>query len=318
MRFDRMTLGRQAKKLGFVRDTFEKVSRLADVLSFIEQDSTLSNSLALKGGTAINLTIFDLPRLSVDIDLDFAENLPRDEMLEKRKSISEHIRKYMTAGGYSLSDRSKSFHALDSFVYDYQNAGSMRDNLKIEINYMLRCHILNVSRRTVNLPWFGEKLTVLSVAPMEIFASKIVALMNRAAPRDLYDFHNMLQFGLFDESEQELLRKCVVYYSAISSKEIPTSFSFDAIQAITQNRIKTDLLPVLRNSVFFDVRAAQQKCAAYLTELLVLTDREREFLHLFKDKQYCPEYLFEDNRILSRISQHPMALWKCSHIPPLC
>ncbi len=34
MRFDRITLGRQAKELGFVRDTFEKVCRLADVLSF--------------------------------------------------------------------------------------------------------------------------------------------------------------------------------------------------------------------------------------------------------------------------------------------
>ena len=84
IQYDRMTLGRQAKGLGFVRDTFEKVCRLADVLDFMEQDMVLKNSLALKGGTAINLTIFDLPRLSVDIDLDFAEALGRVEMLEKR------------------------------------------------------------------------------------------------------------------------------------------------------------------------------------------------------------------------------------------
>ena len=31
--FDRLTLGRQAKELSFVRDTFEKVCRLVDVLS---------------------------------------------------------------------------------------------------------------------------------------------------------------------------------------------------------------------------------------------------------------------------------------------
>ena len=55
MRFDRITLGRQAKELGFVRDTFEKVCRLADVLSFMESDGLLADSLALKGGTAINL-----------------------------------------------------------------------------------------------------------------------------------------------------------------------------------------------------------------------------------------------------------------------
>jgi len=70
--FDRLTLGRQAKELGFVRDTFEKVCRLVDVLSFTESDPALCDSLALKGGTAINLAFFDLPRLSVDIDLDFA------------------------------------------------------------------------------------------------------------------------------------------------------------------------------------------------------------------------------------------------------
>ena len=71
--FDRITLGRQARELGFVRDTFEKVCRLADVLAFLESDALLSKTLALKGGTAINLTIFDLPRLSVDIDLDYSE-----------------------------------------------------------------------------------------------------------------------------------------------------------------------------------------------------------------------------------------------------
>jgi predicted nucleotidyltransferase component of viral defense system len=44
---------------------------LTEILKFFENDTLLGNSLALKGGTAINLTIFDLPRLSVDIDMDF-------------------------------------------------------------------------------------------------------------------------------------------------------------------------------------------------------------------------------------------------------
>lgn len=91
MQYDRITLGRQAKGLGFVRDTLEKVCRLADVLAFMEKDPLLSDSLALKGGTAINLTIFDLPRLSVDIDLDFSKEVEREAMLEERKKITEHI-----------------------------------------------------------------------------------------------------------------------------------------------------------------------------------------------------------------------------------
>ena len=70
MQWDRLTLGRMAKELGFSRDTLEKVCRLADVLKFMETDELLAEGIALKGGTDINLTIFDLPRLSVDIDLD--------------------------------------------------------------------------------------------------------------------------------------------------------------------------------------------------------------------------------------------------------
>ena len=163
MQFDRILLGKQAKELGFVRDTFEKVCRLADVLTFMESDPLLAESLALKGGTAINLTILNLPRLSVDIDLDFSKDVSREPMLVERKQIFLHIKKYMEATGYSLSFKSKRYHALDSFVYEYINAGGMKDNLKIEINYMLRCHVLPVSRRTACLPWTSQTLTVLSV-----------------------------------------------------------------------------------------------------------------------------------------------------------
>ena len=311
IQYDRMTLGRQAKELGFVRDSFEKVCRLTEVLAFFEQDELLRRNLALKGGTAINLTIFDLPRLSVDIDLDLAENLSRDAMLERRGIITNRIEKYMAADGYTLSSKSKHYHALDSFVFEYQNAGGMRDNLKIEINYMLRCHVLEPRRRAVRLPWLKRELSVLSVDPLEIFASKIVALINRAAPRDLYDLNNMLMFGLFDESEQELLRKCVVFYSAIGTEDTPTSFSFDSILSIRQNQIKTDLLPVLRNSTFFDAKAAEDACVSYLKELLILLEQETDFLQAFQAKQYRPELLFSDSAILERVSEHPMALWKC-------
>jgi len=92
MQYDRMVLGRQARELGFVRDTFEKICRLADVLKWIHSDSFLAELLALKGGTALNLMILDLPRLSVDIDLDFSHNLSRDEMMKSREILTERIK----------------------------------------------------------------------------------------------------------------------------------------------------------------------------------------------------------------------------------
>ena len=247
MLLDNISINRKARELGFVRDTFEKVCRLAEILDFIQKDALLSDILALKGGTAINLTIFNnLPRLSVDIDFDFAENISREEMLAVRAQITDRIGKKMTTAGYRLSQKSKTYHALDSFVYEYLNSGGMKDNLKIEINYMLRCHVLMPVRKRINLPWLEEELTVLTVDPLEIYGAKIVALLNRAAPRDVYDTHTMIEQETFDESQRSLLKKCVIFYSAIATDGVPTRFNFNQITTMKQVDVKRDLLPVLQ------------------------------------------------------------------------
>ena len=49
----------------------------------------------------------------------------------------------------------------------------------------------------------------------------------------------------------------------------------------------------------------------YITNLLVLTPEEREYLDNFENKKYTPELLFEDKDIVERVRNHPMALWKC-------
>lgn len=310
--WNKALLGKQARELGFVRDTYEKVCRLTEILKLIESDDLLGNTMALKGGTAINLTIFDLPRLSVDIDMDFSENVTRDEMMASRSIINGRIDKYMRAGGYLLSPKSKQYHALDSFVYEFSSTGGMKDNIKVEINYMLRCHVLKIEQRRFKSTWEPSGVLVLSVAPVELFASKIVALLNRTAPRDLYDIHNLVRFGLFDESEEVLLRKCVVFYSAIASETPPFKFQLDNIDGITQNRIKTDLYPVLRNKDRFDLQTAQSLVKTWLESLLKLEESEWKFLEAFRDKEYRPELLFESDEILERIQNHPMALWKTS------
>ena len=307
---DRLTLGRMAKELGFVRDTLEKVCRLVDVLKFMELDELLSEAIALKGGTAINLTIFDLPRLSVDIDLDYCRSIDREKMLADRDVITDKISKYMNASGYTLSPKSKNYHALDSFVYEYVNCGGVKDNIKIEINYMLRCHVLSVERREVKLPW-EEKLTVLSVAPLEIFASKTVALLTRTAPRDLYDMYNMVKYGLFDESEEVMLRKCAVFYSAIGAECPPEKFALDNVGSVSKQQIKRDLDPVLRKGEKFDLEMAQKKVCEYLASVLIPTEEEELFWKAFGEGKYCPEQIFGDAAECTNVVKHPMALWKC-------
>ena len=132
----------------------------------------------------------------------------------------------------------------------------------VDIKYMIRCHVLETEQRHFESSWEPIGVSVLSVAPIEIFASKIVALINRTAPRDLYDIYNLVKFGLIDESEEPLLRKCVVFYSAIGAESPPFEFQFNTIDQVTQNRIKTDLYPVLRNKDKFDLKTAQMQVKA--------------------------------------------------------
>ncbi len=56
--YDIIYMGKKAEELGFIRDTLEKVTRLADILEYLNTNPSLKESLALKGGTAINLTVF--------------------------------------------------------------------------------------------------------------------------------------------------------------------------------------------------------------------------------------------------------------------
>ena len=66
--FNRRELDVRAREYGFNRDTFEKVLRLRTILDFFNTQEYMREHQLLKGGTAINLTVFNLPRLSADID----------------------------------------------------------------------------------------------------------------------------------------------------------------------------------------------------------------------------------------------------------
>lgn len=308
--YTKSELAEKANELNFVRDTLEKVLRLSEILNYLNTNPLTKEYLVLKGGTAINLTVFNLPRLSVDIDLDFAQNLSRDDMMSTRERIREDIKIYMSTQGYAISPRSKAYHSLDSFVFTYTNLGGMNDNIKIEINYSLRAHIFEPSLRKMSVPGVNADALIKTLPPMELYAAEINALIGRAAARDLYDIHNMIKFGLFDESELPLLRKCVVFYTAISQDEIPDEYDFKRFNAITSRKIKTDLLPVIQKGEFFELENVKITVAEFLKELLFLEDNERKFLDEFKSKRYYPELLFDDTNVLDRIKEHPMALWK--------
>jgi len=310
-RFDKAELGRIAKEYGFARDTFEKVIRLTDILRFINNDAFLNEHLVLKGGTAINLIILNLPRLSVDIDLDYTPTDPKDVMLENRDRITSILKERMENEGYSLTSETRSRFSLDSFVYRYTNSGGNPDVIKIEINYSLRAHIFEPMTKKVLPGVFDNGGEIRILEPMEIFAAKANALMSRAAVRDLYDFGNLIRLHLFDNS-QDLFRKCIVFYATISAPldEININFDTAAIDRISFRDIKRALFPVINDTADFDLKGRKEEAKDYLSNLMDLTDSEREYMKLFIDGEYRPDLLFDDPLILKNICNHPMPEWK--------
>lgn len=308
--YNKAELGRVAQQHGFVRDTFEKVLRLREILRYLNEEEYLREHLLLKGGTAINLTVFNLPRLSVDIDMDYTPNDTKEDMLEGRERITTLIKDYMEAEGYQLSKGSRFTHSLDAFYYQYQNSVGNRDMVKIELNYSLRAHILEPVHRRILSEVFDDGMTIRMVAPMEIFAAKGNALISRAAARDLYDWGNLIAKNLFEE-QRDMFRKCLAFYATISAETVNREFDTSAIDSLKFDKIRRDLFPVLSKKDNFKLDERKQQAKDYIAELMQLTKREQEYMNRFVAKEYVPELLFDDKEIVERIKEHPMALWKC-------
>ncbi|MGV8138562.1 MAG: nucleotidyl transferase AbiEii/AbiGii toxin family protein [Mangrovibacterium sp.] len=279
-------------------------------MKFLNDNPLFSDNLALKGGTAINLLVFDLPRLSVDIDLDFTKSCSKEEMLQTRKLINNEIVNYLFSQGYVLSPNTRNPHSLDSWVFYYQNSANNKDNIKVEVNYSMRNHILPlVNKKTAVdfLPYY----TIRALSPAELFGSKIKALLERTAARDLYDVYNMLNSQLFSDDELPALRKIVLFYCAVGGNKPPvTDFRCEAIDRLKFQQIRSSLLPVLRKTERFDLEKAKVEVKKFLGRLLTLTDSEKLFIEKFNQKEYRPELLFDDKDIIERIKDHPMAIWK--------
>lgn len=308
--YNKAEISRIAQQYGFVRDTFEKVLRLKEILRYLNEEEYLRKHLLLKGGTAINLAIFNLPRLSVDIDMDYTPNDTKEEMQKVRNRITILIKDYMEKEGYQLSKGSRFTYSLDAFYYQYQNAGGNKDMIKLELNYSLRAHILEPVHRKILPEVFDDGLEIRMVAPMEIFAAKGNALISRAAARDLYDWGNMIEEKLF-EDERDLFRKCFVFYAVISAETVNRNFDTSAIDSLKFDKIRRDLFPVLSRKDHFQLDEKKRQAKDYIVHLKQLTEREQEYMDRFIAKEYVPELLFDDKEIVERIKKHPMALWKC-------
>lgn len=300
----------KAKECNFLVNTTEKVLRLLDILEFIHNNE-INSLLALKGGTAINLCLLDLERLSVDIDLDFTDSCIRETMLEKRKLIDYEIRSFMANEGYALSDRSKFVHTLDSYVYSYWTLSNSNDVLKIEINYSDRCHILDTDE-SVSSAKLGKSLAIRRLSDSELIGSKVSALLGRTTPRDVYDFYNLIASNLIHD--YSLVKKIALFYIVISAEK-PIVFedifseAVRKIEALNYRIIRETLIPVIHRKTELDIRNMADTVIKKLKDMFVLDDEEKQYIEYFNNNAFKPDLLFHGFEV-NDLTNHPMILWK--------
>ncbi len=202
--YDLRKLNSLAKEFNYNRDSLEKVLRLTTFLKLFNTHEQLKGKYVLKGGTAINLCLFDLPRLSVDIDLNFNGDYSKEEMEKIRALHNKIITEEALLRGYTVSPKSRFTFSLDSYLLQYTNAVGGNDYIKLELNYSNRIQLLvPVIYKTQTA--IVEPLEVIALNKVELYASKIAALIGRTTARDIYDVYQMNEKNMINENEFSLL-----------------------------------------------------------------------------------------------------------------
>ena len=164
---------------------------------------------AMKGGTAINLFVRDMPRLSVDIDVVYTPwQMPREQALAAIVDEIEAIAGRLAKRGMRTRKVASKDLGETKLLIDRDD-----NQVKVEVNAVFRGTVLPVERRSLTprtAEMFGAELDVPVLAIAELYGSKLVAAMDRQHPRDLFDAWQMFTSdGLSDATVE-----CFVTYLA--------------------------------------------------------------------------------------------------------
>ena len=170
----------------------------------------VDGTFALKGGTAINLFIRDMPRLSVDLDLAFPDHsLPRDEALA-------HINEAIRRSAERLKARGFQTHTLAAVDAGETKLLVRRAGIevKVEVNFVMRgtVHPVRMAGLTpLARDTLLAELEIPVVSLEDVYGGKLVAAMDRQHPRDLFD---VMQLFAHEGITAGIRRAFVVYLAS--------------------------------------------------------------------------------------------------------
>ena len=316
MRISPEKLAAEAEATGFRPDVLEKAAHLLGLLQAMQSHPFLKGKLVLKGGTALNLFVFDVPRLSVDIDLNYIGAEEREAMLAERPKIEQAVQAVFSREGFNVR-RMPVEHAGGKWSLRYESTHGRTGNLEADINFMYRMPLWPVTIRDSH-PVGSWRATGVSVLDRhELAAGKLAALLACRQARDLFDSHRMLTRGDLDSRR---LRIGFVVYGAMNRKDWRTVSADDV--AFEAADLARQLIPLLRSeaaelqadSTEYGARLVRE-CQEALSVVMPFTDAERTFLDLLLDRGVIdPTLLSGDESLQRRIRRQPLLEWKALNV----
>ena len=297
---------------GFAPAYLEKVTRLLGLLEAVNRHPAIKGKVALIGGTALNLFIFNIPRLSIDIDLNYLSD-SKEEMLAERPSFEQAIRNVCRQEGLSI-DRFTDRYSGGKSQMTYTNVEGRADKLELDINYLNRIPLWGTThRKSYSLDiWQARGISVLDIH--ELVAGKWAAMLERCAVRDMFDAVSLSKMEGLDEHKLRLA--FLVYCASMRSQDVRSIAPDDV--TINLNKLHHNLMPTLANSHVPKGREREfgfllvDECKKISETLLSFTDNESAFLDLILDRGVVDASLLTaDKEVQARIHAFPPLAWRC-------
>ncbi len=270
---------------GFQPRTLDKVERLLDLLDEMQRHPDLKGKLAMHGGTAINLFMLNVPRLSVDIDISYIGALSRNVMLEERPRIERAIEEVGRWQGYDVSSTDGG-HAGRTFVLRYRG-GWGADHVKVDCIYMNRSPLFPVRVRSCSL---RPDVGVPMFEDAELAGGKVKAFFDRVKVRDLYGISNLKAHFDMAGDPDGTIHRALLYYASISAC-FPNEFAGRSRRFENRQKdLENQLLPMLHvrdeePTLMGLMNDAEEFTSSYI---LPRSSEERLYLELFVKVNIAP------------------------------
>lgn len=257
---------------------------------------------ALKGGTAINLFVRDLPRLSVDIDLVYLPIADWTSSLSAVRDGLERVGDQLERLGFQVTRRLlKAGKRL--IVSDASSS------IKIEVSPVLRGTVFDPQLRAVSeavQERFGfAEMKVVSMP--DLYAGKTAAALDRQHPRDLFDVHFLFENGGIDE---DLFRAFLIY---LVSHDRPAVELLDPNRQDVAAQYDQEFVGMTVDAVPLEILLATREELISAIQSRVREDGPKRFLKSFHDLEPdWPAIGFDE-----QVAQLPAVRWKALNLQKL-